>query len=255
LVGIANSFGIIPLTTNPKTRPTPRIDMESITDPSSTQLGSSAQGGGKTIIEKIKIPYPVLIDRHNIMAKSENAVLNSKTFLGFGKMQILLYPFDNVVNFVVVSGTARAPKYLDMSSFSDIKLVIKNDNSSLEFDLYEESGEVDLVNGIISFKITQSKFYAIKKIYLTGINAFYITGSNTSVTSVIYTGLYKIYDDKYNIDQLNIESGEEIDPEELNIESEKETVIVTKRKLSDSPRMIKKQTTRASEPSPGTSAN
>lgn len=241
LVGVANSFGIIPVTTNPKSPAKPRITMESMGDPSDQNCQN-----GQTIVEKIKIPYPVLIDRHNIMAKSENAILNSKTFLGYGKIQILLYPFDNVVNFVIATGTARAPKYLDMSSFSDIKLVIKNDNSSIEFDLYEESGQVDLVNGIVSFKISQSKFYDIKKIYLTGINAFYITGSNSSVTSVIYTGLYKIYDDKYNIDQLNIDSEEEVDPEEINVE--KETVIVSKRKLSDEPRTSKKQTTRAISP-------
>ena len=32
---------------------------------------------------------------------------------------------------------------------------------------------------------------------------FYIIGSNKSTTSVIYTGLFKIYDDKGNVNDLN----------------------------------------------------
>jgi hypothetical protein len=48
--------------------------------------------------------------------------------------------------------------------------------------LFIESGEIDLSNGLVVFKITQNKFQEIKKIYSGGINVFYITGTNLSTT-------------------------------------------------------------------------
>jgi hypothetical protein len=38
------------------------------------------------------------------------------------------------------------------------------------------------------FKIGQGKFNEIKKVYDSGINIFYITGTSQSTTSVVYTG-------------------------------------------------------------------
>ena len=218
LTGVSNSFGILPVNSNPK-------KLIKRNDPT-------------TITEQIKVPYPVLIEKFNIMAKSDNAVINTNTFYGFGKIQILFYPFDNIIGFSIATGTPEAPKYLDMSSFSEIKFVIKNDSNSVDFSLYDESGIIDLVNGLISFKISQSKIGEIKKIYNSGINVFYITGKNLSTTSVIYTGLFKIYDDYRNISELN-DSNINID---VDITTPiKDTILVSKRKITDQPNFIKKQ--------------
>ena len=159
--------------------------------------------GGNTMIETIKVPYPVLIDRYNIIGKSENALFNSKIFYGLGKMQIPLYPFDNILRFNIAIGTSEAPTYFDMSGLGEIKIVIKNDTTVIDFPLFSQSGEVQLTIGQLAFKVTQSKFAEIKKIYESGINLFYITSFIQSTTSVVYTGLFKIYDNKANVSELN----------------------------------------------------
>ena len=46
----------------------------------------------------------------------------------------------------------------------------------------------------MAFKITQNKFVYIKKLYESGINLFYITSDIQSVKSVVYSGLFKIYE-------------------------------------------------------------
>jgi hypothetical protein len=82
--------------------------------------------------------------------------------------------------------------------------------------------------GQVVFKIPESKFLNVKKIYDGGVNLFYIIGSNGTNNNVIYTGLFRIYDSLDNIDIINNEA-----PKEPNINQDpklpKETAIVTRK--------------------------
>ena len=202
-------------------------------------IGNGLGGNGVQTVE-VKVPYPVLIDRFNIIAKSDNAVINNNTFYGIGKIRILIYPFDNIVKFIIAMGTNNQPDYLDLSGFNEVKMVIKNDANSYDFPLLTSSGEIDLKMGQVVFKISESKFLNVKKIYDSGVNLFYIIGSNGSNNNVIYTGLFRIYDSKDSIDIINNEA-----PKEPNINEDpklpKETAIVT-RKLVTSQTIPTKKT-------------
>lgn len=205
---------------------------------------TTISGQNGVVVETIKVPFPVLIDRFNIIAKSENALLDSKPFYGFGKIQILLYPFDNVIKFSIATGPDNKPEYLNMTSISEIKLVIKNDQNQLTFPLFTESGDIDLSIGQVIFKINQNQFSNIKKIYESGINLFYIIGTSQSTTSVIYTGLFKIYDNKANVTMLNDQAASAmnnmgnpniiLDPNQT-----KETAIVTRKLINEQVPVIK----------------
>ena len=187
LVGFANSMGMISVEQNQKTR---RVQMEI-----------------QKVIEKVEVPFPVLIDRFNVISRSDNSVLDAQNYFGFGKMEIILYPFDNVVGFTVARNKEGQPDYFDLTGFSDIRFVIKSDDKEVSFPIYKESGENDLQSGRISFKITQGKYSEIKKIYKQ-VNTFYITGKNGNTNSVIYTGLFRPYDDLNNVADLNQTSGQ-----------------------------------------------
>lgn len=180
---------------------------------------------------EVKVPYPVLVDRFNVIVKSDNAVINNNTFYGIGKIQILVYPFDNVIKFIIATGTNNQPDYLDLSGFTEVKMIIKNSTISTEFPLLIESGEIDLKMGQVVFKIPESKFLNVKKIYDGGINLFYIIGSNGTNNNVIYTGLFKIYDSIDNINTLNNEAPKTPD---INQDPKlpKETAIVTKKLIT-----------------------
>ena len=199
----------------------------------------SSQNG--VVIETVKVPYYVLVDRFNIMAKSENALIDTKTFYGFGKIQILLYPFDNVVKFSIANGTAAKPEYFNMTGISEIKLVFKNDKNQFEFPLFTESGDIDLTIGQIVFKIPLNRFNDVKKIYDSGINLFYIVGTSQSTTSVIYTGLFKIYDNTTNVQSLNDQANASVGNSSIILDpvQSKETATVTKRLVNDQAPVIK----------------
>ena len=208
LVGVANSMGVITVDNKINTPQTP--GPATAGGLLSGNAGGAGNGGagngsgnGNVIVETVNIPFPVLIDRFNIIGKSENATFDSTNFFGLGKIQILLYPYDNIVKFSIATGTNDQPEYFNLTGFNEIKLTIRNDKNQIAFPLFVESGDINLDIGQVSFKVTQNKFAEIKRIYTSGINVFYIIGSNKSTTSVIYTGLFKIYDDKGNVNDLN----------------------------------------------------
>jgi hypothetical protein len=159
--------------------------------------------GNNGLIQSVKVPFPVLIDKYNIIGKSENAILNSQIFYGLSKMTILIYPFDNIIKFNIATGDVSAPSYFDMTNLGEIKLVFKNNIETAEFTLYTETGEIDLSVGQLVFRISQSKFNNIKKIYDSNINVFYITALNQNITTVVYTGLFRIFDNRQNVTELN----------------------------------------------------
>jgi hypothetical protein len=186
LVGLSNSMGRITLPNSKSKAKTGRVN-----------------NTNNVTIQTVKVPFPVLIDRSNIVGKSDNALFNNTTFYGNGKITIVLYPFDNIVTFYLANGDVNKPDYLNLSTYGDIKLVFKTDSKYFEFPLYTESGSIDLSIGQVAFKISQNKYPDLKKIYESGVNLFYITAQIQNITSVVYTGLYKIHDNMANVAGLN----------------------------------------------------
>jgi len=189
LVGMSNSMGRI-------TKP---ISI------SKAMTGRVSESNSKPIIqiETVKVPFPVLVDKFNIVGKSDNASFNNTLFYGIGKMIVNIYPFDNIITFTIANGNDNKPDFLNMTGYGDIKLTFRSDSKTFDFPLYTDSGSVNLSLGQLVFKITQNKFIDIKKLYESGINLFYITSEIQSVKSVIYSGLFKIYDSAANVADLN----------------------------------------------------
>lgn len=218
LVGLSNAFGRIT-----KVKPASKVTKQVVT------------------IQKVNVPFPVLVDKYNIVGKSENEVFNNTIFYGTGKMNILIYPFDNVISFILANGDNNKPDFLNMTGYGEIKLVFRNDSNLFEFPLYTESGSINLSIGQISFKIGQGKYSDLKRIYESGINLFYITSTNKAITSVVYSGLFKVYDNASNVSTLNNNSKNN----SVNIKSSilkdpnlSHVAIATKREISKDPTPI-----------------
>ena len=157
-------------------------------------------------IETIQLPFPVMIDRYNIIAKSDSVTTGSTQWWGIGKLQIMIYPFDNVFKIIIATSINTAnnsPKYMDLSNMGTISMVIKNSQTSVSFALYTDTGEVNLTLGFLVFKIPSSSINNVRTIYNAGVNLFYITTSNNNITTVIYTGIFQMYDSNSNVATLN----------------------------------------------------
>jgi hypothetical protein len=82
----------------------------------------------------------------------------------------------------------------------------------------------------------------LKKVYDSGINIFYITGTSQSTTSVVYTGLFKVYDNRSNVEDLN-KQAENLSLSNPNIildpNQGKETAVVTRKLVNEQAPVIK----------------
>ena len=160
-------------------------------------------------IQAVQIPFPVLIDRSNIIAKSDSVVYKSKLFYGIGKLLINIFPFDNIINFIIATNViatgniSTSIEYLDMSSMNDIELEFNNTSLGVKVPVYT-AAQNNLSIGQVVFKIPKNKISDIRTIFNSGINVFYITSTSADgTTTVIYSGLFKMYDSLPNINDLN----------------------------------------------------
>jgi hypothetical protein len=188
----------------------------------SGQIGISSLGGGKPqiVLDPVKINYAVLVDKFNVVAKSENVLIGKTNFYGIGKLQLMFQPFDNILALNIARNVesdqktvdvgngsktepVTKPEYMDMTNMGEIKMVIKNQQLSVDTGLYMASNQVDLSKGQVVFKIPASKMNDVRKIYDSGVNVFYITATQDSGQTVVYSGLFTIYDSKDNILNMN----------------------------------------------------
>lgn len=152
----------------------------------------------------ITVDSPNIIPLNNIHAYSKNA-LNGKSknqldnYLSLGTMKILIEPFDNVIKFILASKVGAKLEFLDLSNCSNITLSFKNDFSNMQFPNYTFS-KTNLKDGICSFKISQSSYQDIKKLYLIGETIFYITTTNNNIKTMIYSGQFVPSDTKEAVD-------------------------------------------------------
>jgi hypothetical protein len=195
------------------------------------------------------------VDKFNVIAKSDNVNVGKSVFYGIGKLKIILQPFDNILTIIIAQDVSieqtpginslgnlalvKAPQYLDMTNMGEINFVIKNDVLKFETSLYTLSEAIDLSRGQLVFRVPESSMKDIKRIFDSGQNIFYITSKLNAQTSVVYSGLFGIFDSQSNIDTIN-EQQIEVEKEVLSAEKSQvlidtysqNTAIVYRRRLS-----------------------
>jgi len=217
-------------------------------------VGMAGGSVNTVFLEPIKIDRSVLVDKFNLVAKSDSVNVGKNVFYGIGKLKIVLQPFDNTILFIIAKDISteqtpginnignlafvKAPEYLDLSNMGEINFVIKNDSLKFEAGLYTIAGTYDLTKGQVVFRIPESSMKDIKRIYNAGQNVFYITSKLNSQTTSIYAGLFSIFDSQGNIDTINAQQTE-IEKDVLSAEKaevlidsySQNTAIVYRRKI------------------------
>lgn len=213
----------------------------------SLNLVGSFFGNSNVQFEQVKVPYPVISDRKNIVAKSDNVKVGKETFYGIGKLQLLVYPFDNVFKLILarkIDNDEGKIDYYDLSGSNNIRLVFKNTRDEVKCELYSETGEVDIENGILVFKLMNKQIQDVRSIFESGINAFYITTSFDDMTTILYSGTFNMYDSMSNLNQLNSSKKDDEDsstsstPSIINDTSIKEEAIITRRKVLSTTKLV-----------------
>lgn len=240
LLGKTNSMGI-PLGTRGRTGKGYNLGIgtKKGIGPGGNQINPNTGQAGGVTTNVVKIPYAVLVEVNNVIAKSENQYVNQDLFYGINKMSILIYPFDNVIRFTIASGDPGSPTYLDMTNLGEIMLVFKDSNTVEKFPLMQDAPDLDVSQGQVVFRIPESRINVLRNIFNGNTNLFYVTATQPKGETVIYSGLFQINDNSKYINDLNLQSSQNTPKLNQDPNLAKETAIV-----------YKQQTTLGSNPNP-----
>lgn len=152
----------------------------------------------------VKDSFSLYSNSFNIVKDSSNSNYLGLKWLSNRQLSIMIYPFSNLLKFSIIYPLVNGQySELDISVYSTIKLSFISDNKTIDFDIYRDSDQNDLKNGVVVFKINEDKYLDIKKIYNSGFNIFYINVIRNNSNDIIYTGYYEIWDSSNNIALIN----------------------------------------------------
>ena len=164
---------------------------------------------GNLMTEIIKVNSPQLIQVGKIIVNSPSS---SSDYRGMGLLNLVITPFDNVIQFRVAivpqtnSGVANQLEQYDLSNIlnnSELLLTFKSDTESIDKSIYKEADN-DYKNGIVNFKIVENDLMILKKIYEKGYNNFYLTIISNKVKTLLYSGTFSFFEDITFTDNNNI---------------------------------------------------
>jgi len=185
--------------------------------------------------EIIRVPYPVLVNVNNVVARSESELLNGKEWRGFGKLKLVIDPFDNIIKFNIAKSVEDKVEYLNMLDLGEINLYFKNFDTEVRTNLYRQSDDIDLERGTVIFKLRKENVSKARRIFQSGVNMFYITSTNaeTNETNVVYEGTFIMSDSVQYVNDIAQTYENETEGVEIRRDNNQETAIVTRRRSSD----------------------
>ncbi len=162
---------------------------------SKPDLLSVQKGVGLSAPSVVKVPYAVLYERINVSVKNVSDTVNDTTYYGQGQQQVLLYPTDNIFKFAIIAGVdKKGTQPFSLPTESQIFLRFKSPNTVVECPLFHDTNENNLSGGVVIFKVAETQYDTLSKMYKSGFDQFYIiTKSTTGDTSNIYSGRYLPY--------------------------------------------------------------
>lgn len=146
----------------------------------------------------VKVPYPVMYDKYNILVNSNNATTNTDYYSN-GLLDIIITSFDNIINFNIAKdiNSNGVPTPYDLSEItnnSKLTLVFKSDTDKVEKDIFNDA-ENYFQYGIIYFKIESNDYTKLKKMYNAGYDNFYIIISSDTSETQFFSGKFVFYED------------------------------------------------------------
>lgn len=161
------------------------------------QLTVKQYGDSSIQYEKIDVPFPVMFDRYSIIAKNNTEDIQGETYYGIGQLQILLYPFDNIIK-LVIAKSSQDDQIIPYSipDGSKVTMTFKSSTDVVDSELYYDSNEIDLENGQLIFRVTQDQVTTITEFFKLGYDQFYVVFKpDTGIDTIIYAGRYLIYNE------------------------------------------------------------
>jgi len=233
------SYGLLPDEISKYSRSLVRLNVNGMKKPVIyNSRSNSIQGQENTFtynpqktIETLRVPYPLLTQRNNVVVKTESSLINGLEFKGFGKLKLVIDPFDNIIKFTIAKSVENKIEYFNLLEIGELNLVFKNPNEEIKSPVYRQSEDNDLERGTVVFKLERGKIGKIRRIFQSGVNIFYMTSTveQTNEKTVLYQGTFIMSDSVDYVNDLAKDFRDENDGVEIRRDNNQETAIVTRR--------------------------
>jgi hypothetical protein len=159
--------------------------------------------GTKPILKLEKLPFNLFSSNYYFINSDQSYNFNNVNYIANNQSVIYLYPFDNIIKLKILNTSETEEIPYNLTTLEDLKMVIKSDSKDLSFDIYRDSAENDLENGIVVFRVSIGHYQSLKKINNTGFNLFYIVGiDENSIKQIVYSGRFLPWDSFSNLNKL-----------------------------------------------------
>ena len=192
---------------------------------------SEGVGVADGFVDIMRVPYPIMVDKYRILAKSINSSTNSNDYVPNGLLEILITSFDNIIQFNIAQDINQEgePIPYDLSLISNnsvLKLVFKSDNEKLEkLPFFEADNNYELGN--VSFKIQEKDHKVLRRIFDKGYDNFYLVVSADKVNTQLYSGKFIFYEDVTFVREVELLEEQETTPTETpTLQSRNELISV-----------------------------
>ncbi len=136
---------------------------------------------------------------------NKNPQNNTKILIANNQLMITVNPFDNFFKFTISKNDDDILVRYNLNDFTELKMTIKTPKKEIDFKVFRESSENDFENGVVVFKIPESRYKDIRELSLK-TNVFYINGLDLfDNKTIIYTGFFNLWDSSENISRLESE--------------------------------------------------
>lgn len=179
-----------------------KVNVYKIKGIATPNLDINSSSSIKSSLKINPISYTIYSKFYPVVLSNTNANFDKTIWLANRQTQIVIFPFDNLIQFKILTDDILTKfAYVDLTQYDDIELTIRNDKKTISFEIFRDI-ENNLEIGEVSFKILEDKYGDLKKIYASGFNTFYINGLVSGNKMIIYTGQFLPWDFKDNVTNL-----------------------------------------------------
>jgi len=159
--------------------------------------------GTKPILKLKKMPFNLFSSNYYFIDSEQSYDFNNLIYIANNQSIVYLYPFDNIIKLKILDYSEFEELPYDLTKLENLRMVIKSDSKDINFEIYRDSAENDLENGIVIFRVSSGQYQSLKKVSNSGFNVFYIVGvDEDSIKKIIYSSYFIPWDTFSNINRL-----------------------------------------------------
>lgn len=208
------------------------INIPGVENSNTSQFNSNA-------LNIIKTPFSIYSIQKDVSTLKEIVTFNNRQWLPMGNCLLDLVPFDSVFRFNILTNNDNS-SYLemDLSNYKNINLSFKSDRKKIDLELYLQSDQNIPESGQLVFKIGVGNYLDLKKLYTGGFNQFYITGVLNGSRQIIYQGIFRPWDEKKHVEQMESDYKSK-EAKATPVIKKKPTVTPTDKKVEEVKQIVK----------------